>query len=210
VQEIDFGFPHRFEIGCENDVGLMGGRGHETSATVEARYAFGNWNNLPLNPALSAEYVFGFGKSATRSTTKSHGRGVVFSRQPDAFAVRLLLGQNFGQQVGYGLNLALQQDVADSGREFQLSQSVAYGILKGALEIGGEMRYTHATAHDNFRAEDDLGIGPDISWKPTRQWRIGFAPLFGCTHDSPRVTTFLLVSYEFGGAEAIVAPVSER
>jgi hypothetical protein len=39
-----------------------------------------------------------------------------------------------------------QQDVCrSSGREFQISQSVTYGAMKGKLEFGTEMRYTHDT-----------------------------------------------------------------
>jgi hypothetical protein len=49
-------------------------------------------------------------------------------------AFRLLLGQNFGDHFGYGLNAGLEQDVSrDSGREFEVSQSVAYGAMKGKL-----------------------------------------------------------------------------
>ena len=55
---------------------------------------------------------------------------------------------------------------------------------------------------------DELVTGPTIGWKPTRQLRISLAPLFGCTGDSPRVESFVLVSYEFGGAEAVVAAIS--
>jgi hypothetical protein len=47
-----------------------------------------------------------------------------------------------------------------------------------------------------------------IAWKPTRQLRISLAPLFGCTGDSPRVASLVLVNYEFGGAEAVVTPIS--
>ena len=204
TQEVDFGLPHRFEVGLENELGLVGSDAHETSVTAEARYAFANWNAIPLNPAISAEYVFGVGKSV-----KDTGSDKDLRRQPNAVAVRLLLGQNFGDHFGYGLNVGLQQDVSrDSGREFEISQSVAYGAMKGKLEFGAEMRYVHNTPQRNPVDRDELVTGPTIGWKPTRQLRISLAPLFGCTGDSPRVESFVLVSYEFGGAEAVVAPIS--
>jgi hypothetical protein len=204
TQEIDFGLPHRIEIGVENELGLAGSEGHETSTTVEARYAFAKWNAVPLNPAISAEYIFGVGKSVKDATSDKALR-----REPNAVAVRLLLGQNFGDHFGYGLNLGLQQDVShDSGREFEISQSIAYGAMMGKLEFGAEMRYVHNTPQRAPVDRDELVTGPTIGWKPTRQLRISFAPLFGCTGDSPRVATFILVSYEFGGAESIVAPIS--
>jgi len=204
TQEVDFGLPHRFEVGLENELGLVGSDAHETSVTAEARYAFANWNAIPLNPAISAEYIFGVGKSV-----KDTGSDKDLRRQPNAVAVRLLLGQNFGDHFGYGLNVGLQQDVSrDSGREFEISQSVAYGAMKGKLEFGAEMRYVHNTPQRNPVDRDELVTGPTIGWKPTRQLRISLAPLFGCTGDSPRVESFVLVSYEFGGAEAVVAAIS--
>ena len=204
TQEVDFGLPHRFEVGLENELGLVGSDAHETSVTAEARYAFANWNAIPLNPAISAEYIFGVGKSV-----KDTGSDKDLRRQPNAVAVRLLLGQNFGDHFGYGLNVGLQQDVSrDSGREFEISQSVAYGAMKGKLEFGAEMRYVHNTLQRNPIDRDELVTGPTIGWKPTRQLRISLAPLFGCTGDSPRVASFVLVSYEFGGAEAVVTPIS--
>ena len=204
TQEVDFGLPHRFEVGLENELGLVGSDAHETSVTAEARYAFANWNAIPLNPAISAEYIFGVGKSV-----KDTGSDKDLRRQPNAVAVRLLLGQNFGDHFGYGLNVGLQQDVSrDSGREFEISQSVAYGAMKGKLEFGAEMRYVHNTPQRNPVDRDEFVTGPTIGWKPTRQLRISLAPLFGCTGDSPRVESFVLVSYEFGGAEAVVAAIS--
>jgi hypothetical protein len=204
TQEIDFGLPHRIEIGVENELGLAGTEAHETSATVEARYAFAKWNAIPLNPAISAEYIFGVDKSVKDATSDNALR-----RQPNAFAVRLLLGQNFGDHFGYGLNLGLQQDVShDSGRELEISQSVAYGAMMGKLEFGAEMRYMHNTSQWSPAGRNELVTGPTIGWKPTRQLRISLAPLFGLTSDSPRVASFVLVSYEFGGAESVVTPIS--
>jgi hypothetical protein len=204
TQEIDFGLLHRFEIGVENELGLTGSDAHETSLTLEVRYALANWNAISLNPAISAEYIFGSGKSVKNASSDKELR-----RQPNAVAVRLLLGQDFAEHFGYGCNIGLRQDVSrDSGREFEISQSVAYGAFKGKLEFGAETRYVHDTSQRSSDDRDELVTGPTIGWKPTRQFRISVAPLFGCTHDSPRVATFLLVSYEFGGAEAIVAPIS--
>ena len=80
--------------------------------------------------------------------------------------------------------------------------------MKGKLEFGAEMRYVHNTLQRNPIDRDELVTGPTIGWKPTRQLRISLAPLFGCTGDSPRVASFVLVSYEFGGAEAVVTPIS--
>lgn len=205
-QEIDVGLLHRFELGFENDLGFVESKGYETSATVEARYPFANWNSLPLNPAISVEYTFGIGRSAPSARNISPSGKVRWRDEPDAIALRLLLGQAlFNNRVGYGFNAAMEQDVTDdSGRRFEISQSLGYGFLAGKLEVGADMRYTHATAQSVSGHEDELVVGPTFGWKPTRQTRLSFAPLFGCTRESPTTALFALFSYEFGGAEAVV------
>jgi hypothetical protein len=206
TQEIDVGLLHRLELGVENELGVLSGNGHETSVTLEGRYALANWNAIPLNPAISLEYVFGVGKSV--QSARAHSGKL--RKQPNAVALRLLLGQAlFDNRVGYGLNISLQQDVThDSGREFQFSQSLTYGLMKGKFEAGADMRYIHSTAQSTRRLSDEVLLGPTFSWKPTRQTRLSVAPLVGITPDSPAVATFVLFSYEFGGSEAIVAPIS--
>lgn len=202
TQEIDVGLLHRFELGVENEIDVIRGDAHETSGTFEARYAFANWNALPFNPTLSAEYILGSGKSAKLSDGKS------VPRQPDAIALRLLLGQNFGDHVAYGANFAVEQDVSRGGRNFDFSQAIIYGgTWNGKLEFGAEGRFTNISQRKDIKEQDELAIGPTIGWKPTRQLRIGLEPLFGCTHESPRLSSLLLVSYELGGAEAVVSPV---
>ena len=202
TQEIDYGLLHRFELGLENDVGLGGSDANETAVKVEARYAFANWNAVPFNPAVSVEYSFGVGRSVRLPQKTDHN---TFRHEPNRLTATALLGQNFGDHVGYGMNIFA--DLAGgSDRTVGLTQSVAYAFGKGALELGAEFKFAHAWRHN----EDELAIGPDLSWKLTRQLRMAVAPLIGCTHDSPRLAVSLLVSYEFGGAEAIVSPATQQ
>src|SRR5260370_41832532 len=57
-QEIEMGLPARFTIGIQNQVEHFTGETHDRSFTLETRYALANWNKLPFNPAISAEYRF--------------------------------------------------------------------------------------------------------------------------------------------------------
>src|SRR3954471_24365397 len=84
TQEIDVGLLHRFELGFENELGFVESKAYETSATVEARYAFANWNTVHLNPALSVEYTFGIGRSAPSARNISSGGKARWRDQPDA------------------------------------------------------------------------------------------------------------------------------
>src|SRR6516225_3949802 len=58
-QEIEMGLPPRFTVGVQNQVEHFAGDTFERSFSLEARYALANWNKLPLNPAISVEYLFG-------------------------------------------------------------------------------------------------------------------------------------------------------
>ncbi len=209
-QEVELGLPHRIELGIENDLGFFGSSGHETAFSFEGRYAFADWDKIPFNPAVSLGYVVGLGDNV-QSDHRSKGL-TILRDQPDAIAMRILLAHAFAEKrLGYAVNLGLEQEVAGrSGRQFQISQSASYALSKGAVELGAEMRYVHATDESVLGRTDEFGLGPLVSWKPWRQARISLTTFFGCGSDAPPVTTVLLVSYEFGGAEATVPSVSAR
>jgi hypothetical protein len=68
-----------------------------------------NWNPIPLHPAISGEYIFGFGKSVKFATDDSRRENCGSSWI--AVAIRFLLGQDLAGHFGYGFNRSLQQDV---------------------------------------------------------------------------------------------------
>ena len=210
AQEVEFGLPHRIELGIENDLGFFGSAGHETALSFEGRYAFADWNKIPFNPAVSLGYVVGLGDNV-QSDHRSRGK-TILRDQPDAIAMRILLSRSLAEnRLGYAINFGLDQEVAGrSGRQFQVNQSASYAFSKGAIELGAEMRYLHSTSQSVLGNSDEFGIGPLVSWKPWRQARVSLTTFFGCGSDSPPVATVLLVSYEFGGAEAIMPQASTR
>jgi hypothetical protein len=66
-QEIEMGLPARFTVGVQNQVEHFAGDTRDRSLTLEARYALANWNKLPLNPTISAEYRFGLSNTSQDS-----------------------------------------------------------------------------------------------------------------------------------------------
>src|SRR5258708_14885242 len=58
-QEIEMGLPSRFTVGVQNQVEHFAGETRGRSFTLVGRDALANWNKLPFNPAISAEYRFG-------------------------------------------------------------------------------------------------------------------------------------------------------
>lgn len=64
-QELEMGLPARFTVGVQNELEHFSDATRERSFTLEGRYALADWNKLPLNPAISAEYRFGLSDAAS-------------------------------------------------------------------------------------------------------------------------------------------------
>lgn len=205
VQEIEMGLPHRFEIGFENHVGLGGGDASEISANLAARYALAAWGKIPLNPTISGEYRFGTGEHLT----DRFGRGPD-GNSPDAYELRLLLGQEFVPRLQWAANLFFQHELGGArNREVGFTQDIAYLAVADKFEAGVEMRYTNATRRaEKQGSANEFVIGPSANWKPNLHTVISVAPLFGCTADSPRVAVLCSVSLEFGGGESKTVPLA--
>ena len=211
TQEFEVGLPYRFQFAYENNVEVRGGQTQVTLQTLEARYALADWGVLPLNPTLFAEYKIGVGKDDERhEETHAPLRSL-----PDAFEVRLLLGEQFGRKFQWALNLFHEQQLGGA-RDWEsgFSQALTYAIHDEYLKTGLEMQLIRRTdkasrAHPTY----DYTIGPSLTWKPSPRTRLDLAALFGTTSDSPTVKVFAVFSFFFGvGHEdtEAAAPVSTR
>lgn len=224
TEEIEVGLPHRFGVAIENGVEAYRRRVQDTSFSLEGRYALADWNKIPLNPTLFAEYRKGIGdilhdEGAPEPLEKGEGKEAAEQTSahiPDAVEVRLLLAQDFHEKFEWALNLFFEQEIeADRGREWGFAQSLTAPVLAGErLKVGVEMQYSNFTDKDT---RDDPAqrfvIGPTIIFKPTLNTRVDLSPLFGVTDDAPRVQAFAVLSYTFGGgheAPGAEAPASTR
>src|SRR3977135_4493733 len=97
-QRVAMGLPARFTIGMQNQVGHFAGESPDRSFTLEARYSLANWNKLPLNPAISAEYRFGL----------SNGL-------PDSGELALLISHDFPHEIEWAMNIFVDREFG--GRE---------------------------------------------------------------------------------------------
>ena len=61
TQEIEMGLPYRFNVAAESQWERFNGGGGARSVSLEARWALADWNKIPLNPTIFAEYKFGVG-----------------------------------------------------------------------------------------------------------------------------------------------------
>jgi hypothetical protein len=222
TQEVEVGLPYRVNVAVENGVEEYGGKGQERSFSFEARYAFADWDKIPLNPTVFAEYRIGIGhilhdEGAPTPGNKFGPEGFDQSAyQPDAVETRLLLSEEFFGRIEWALNAFFEQETSgDRGREWGLAQSIVTPLVfPETVKAGVEMqfrsfsdKFSRGTPYNSFV------IGPTVAWKPTRNTRLDLSPLFGVNHKSPVVQGFVVFSYLFGagGQEAGgEAPASTR
>jgi hypothetical protein len=224
TQEVEIGLPYRFGVAVENTIEAFRGHTQERTFSVEGRYALADWNKIPLNPTIFVEYKFGLGdilhdEGPPEPLPKGEAEEFLAEHEPlpDAFEVRLLLAQDFGEHVEWALNGFFEQEVGgDRGREYGFAQSAMVPIIlpQERLKAGLEMQLTTFT---DKGIRDDPSyrfiIGPSIAWKPTKNTRLDVSPLFGVTDDAPRASVFVVFSMLFGpGGEAqqAEAPASTR
>src|SRR5207244_7745040 len=105
--------------------------------------------------------------------------------KPDAYEVRLLLAQDFGERVEWALNGFFEQEIqGDRGREWGFAQSAVTPILlpNERLKVGIEMQYKNFTmAATRDDPVHSFVIGPTIAWKASRCTQIYERPLFSVT-----------------------------
>ena len=198
-QEIEMGLPARFTVGVQNQVEHFAGETRDRAFTLEARYALANWNKLPLNPAISAEYRFGL----TNETA-------------DSGEVALLISHDFPHLIEWAMNIFVDQEFGDrESTSAGFAQSVEVPVLlpEEKLEIGVEMQYrSGGETIDSARTIKGLAIGPTLACRPTKKLRFDLSPLIGCSDHTPAVQVFAVFSFSFGataGAEA-ETPTSTR
>ena len=180
--EVSVGLPYRFQLDFYENVELTQSRtfqhmGHQ----VEGRWALADWDKIPLNPTLYGEWKFN-------------------DDNPDAYELKLLLGEGFGPRWHWGFNLFYEQEVG-GGRESEMgfSQALSYTLLDEKLSAGVEMNLERTSGPnlDGNPATEFL-IGPSVQWRPTPRTHLDLVPLFGTTHDSPHVEVFIVFGFDFG------------
>jgi len=189
TQEVEVGLPLRFDVAVQNEVERFAGD-TDDRISLTGRYALADWNKIPLNPTVFAEYKFGIGET-------SRERAI-----PDAAEFGVILSHDFRHMVEWAMNWSVEREVNGSqSTAWGFAQSVEIPVLlpEERLEVGLEMQYRHAE-ETIVRSDQPRGfvIGPTLAWRPTKSARFDFSPLFGCTGDSPRVQIFAVFSWSLG------------
>ncbi len=156
TQEIEMGLPYRFNIAAETELERFNGGGGVQTVSLEARWALADWNKIPLNPTLFAEYKFGVGTIRHEEVPPPPGGGGEAEEEeeggppkvPDAYEVRLLLAQDFFERVEWAMNWFFEKEnTGDRGREWGFSQAAMIPVLlpNERLKVGIEMVYKNFT-----------------------------------------------------------------
>src|SRR5712672_4425215 len=198
-QESEMGLPARFTVGVQNQVEHFAGETRDRSFTLEARYALADWNKLPLNPAISAEYRFGLSNAL-----------------PDSGELALLISHDFPHLMEWAMNIFVDREFG--GRQptsAGFAQSVEVPVLlpEEKLEVGLEMEYrSGGEAPGREGTIKGLAIGPTLAWRPTKNARFDLSPLIGTSDHTPAVQVFTVFSFSFGGPTAgqVENPTSAR
>ena len=186
-QEVEMGLPARFTVGIQNQIEHFAEDTRDRSFTLEARYALANWNKLPLNPTISAEYRFGL----------SNGL-------PDSGELALLISHDFPHLIEWAMNIFVDREFG--GRQSTnagFAQSVEVPLLlpEEKLEAGIEMQYQSSGERIGGRASTKgLAIGPTLAWRPTKNIRFDVSPLIGCSDHVPALQVLAVFSVSFSGS----------
>ena len=194
---IGIGLPHRLQFDLyENIEQTSAGGTRHNGVQVEMRWALAEWGKIPLNPTLYGEWKFN-------------------DHSPDAYEVKLLLGEELAPHWHWGFNLLYEQEVAGGrGSETGFSQALSYSALDGKLGLGVEMQLERTSGPD-FRGKPALEflLGPSVQWRPASRLHLDLVPLFGLTDDSPRVEAYVVLGIDLGrqtSRQQIHAPASAR
>jgi len=198
-QEIEMGLPARFTVGVQNQVEHFAGETRDRSFTLEARYALANWNKLPLNPAISAEYRFGLSDPSR-----------------DSGKLALLISHDFPHLIEWAMNIFVDHEFGgrrSTSAGFAQSVEVPVLLPEEKLEVGVEMQYrSGGETIGPERTIKGLAMGPTLAWRPTQTARFDLSPLIGASDHAPAIQVFAVFSFSFGGPVTAEAetPTSAR
>src|SRR5437773_8311514 len=127
TEEVEVGLPYRFGLAFEVEQERFNGDFQNKSFSVEARYALADWNKVPLNPTLFAEYKFGTGRilheerppeEEMAAEVIARWRRLILEafdgetdtaseekpKIPDAYELRLFLAEDLCERVEWAMN----------------------------------------------------------------------------------------------------------
>jgi hypothetical protein len=135
TEECEMGLPYRINLALETDVERHDGQSQDSTFSLEGRYAFADWDKIPLNPTFFTECKFGVGnilvdEGAPTPSKKFGPNGFNTSTSlPDSIEMRLLLSEDFFNRIEWAMNTFFEQEIGgDRGREWGIANSIVTPI----------------------------------------------------------------------------------
>jgi hypothetical protein len=180
--EVEIGLPEHFQLDVymtSNSDGQKGDFGFNEQS-VELRWAFADWNAIPMNPTLYLEYTFG-------------------DKDPDAIEGKLLLGDEISTGWHWGLNLVYERQISgELQNTYELTGGISRTLSDERFSLGAELKTSLNDVHGSrgdFSKE--LLIGPSAQYRAGTHVHVDLAPLVGIGGESPAAQIFLVAGYEF-------------
>jgi hypothetical protein len=135
TEECEMGLPYRINLALETDVEHHVDQTQDSTFSLEGRYAFADWDKIPLNPTFFTEVKFGVGDilADEGAPTPGHKFGPhgfhTATPIPDSVEMRLLLSEDFFDRIEWAMNTFFEQEIGlDRGREWGIANSVVTPI----------------------------------------------------------------------------------
>ncbi len=178
TEECEVGLPYRFNVAIETDIERFDGDLQDSTFSLEARYAFADWNKIPLNPTVFFEYKFGIGDilhdEGAPTPAQKFGPGGFPKTDPipDSYEMRLLLSQDFFERIEWAMNTFLEQETnGDRGREWGIANSVVTplrifsGQPPSSASDNKSVKPSQPVAGDNPNFNEDLKAGFEFQFR---------------------------------------------
>lgn len=196
-EEIELGLPGRFQLDIYEDWRIKPNENDDQETRhegvqIELRWAFADWNVIPLNPTIYLEWV-----------QRGHG-------EPDKYEFKLLLADELVENLFYASNVNFEQEVGgDHETEIVWSQGFSTPIIDRKLLAGCEMVLKSEAVQGN-RGDPAVKfqIGPSMQYIINNRMFLNVVPLFGTTGDSPLVEAFFVFTYQFGNRAGPTSEIS--
>ena len=198
-EEIGIGLPHRFMLDFYLNFEDTPDRDlHFKETQVELRYAFADWDCLPLNPTLYLEY-------------RLHDA----VDEPDAVEAKLLLSDDLACRWQYGVNLTYERELSGGEEEvLGATAALSYTVVDQRFSVGVEAQYERATVNTNRDdVEETFYLGPSLQFRFNNRTHLDIAPLFGLTEPSNIMQLFIVFGIDIGpghGEGGWLNPVAAR
>ncbi|RYD25648.1 MAG: hypothetical protein EOP86_27030 [Verrucomicrobiaceae bacterium] len=184
MSELEIGLPGRFQLDLYHNFIHEDGDTHWDETAVELRHALADWGKIWGNPTLYLEYAF---------VNNDFGGDVLESK--------ILLGDDFGKGWHWGLNFIFETEMSqERAKEVSIAGGLSKTIIDEVLSAGVEFQWKHETvAGERSSAEVQFEIGPSIQTRIGKSAHLDLVALAGCTDDGPRLESFVIFGWDFGG-----------